>query len=186
VQRSIEVFYRLEAAPSVRPFLRATRAGERESVRIRDADDGSVEIEVMAPVLSESPDLDGLCQLIEGVSHFVYVAERARCERPTTQLELELQAEVDKYVLLVLSREKFDPGLARLLHIRLYERVEFTHPAGTEAGDRYRLANDLAARLVRRVEVRYAKNGGRAAMRDALGRFYRMGQGEKIQFARAA
>ncbi|MCH7929016.1 MAG: ATP-binding protein [Proteobacteria bacterium] len=35
---------------------------------------------------------------VEGVSHFVLVAERARRELPVTQLELELQAEIDKFL----------------------------------------------------------------------------------------
>ena len=63
-----------------------------------------------------------MCQLIEGVSHFVYVADRARRKLPATQLELELQAEIDKYVLLVLQRERFDTLVARAFHARLFER----------------------------------------------------------------
>src|SRR6185436_5100246 len=115
--------------PAVEPFLRMLPAngGGRETVRIRDAADGAVEIEVLAPSLPKKPDLDRLCQLIEGVSHFVYVAERARRGLPATQLELELQAEIDKYVLLVLRRKTFDAGLARRLHARLFERVRFCH-----------------------------------------------------------
>jgi len=111
---------------------------------------------------------------------------RARRQLPTTQLELELQAEIDKYVLLALEGERFDVITARVLHGRLFERVRFCHPEGTEAGDRYRMANDLAARLVRRLEMLYAEKGRFAELRDALSRFYRMGQADKIQFARAA
>jgi hypothetical protein len=186
VQRDIESFYRLERAPSVEAFLRTMPRCEREAVRIRDAADGAVEIEVLAPALSNRPDLDTLCQLIEGVSHFVYVADRARRELPATQLELELQAEIDKYVLLVLAGERFDASAARRLHEQLYERVRFCHPEGTEEGDRYRMANDLAARMVRRLEVLYAEKGRFPEMREALSRFYRMGQSDKIGFARAA
>jgi hypothetical protein len=160
--------------------------GEREAVRIHEACDGAVEIEVRTPPLSSVHRLDTLCQLIEGVSHFVYVADRARRSLPATQLELELQAEIDKYMLLVLRRESFDAELAQLLHAQLYEQVRFAHPAGTELGDRYRLANHLAARFVRTMEVRYAKKGRRGELRDAMARFYGMGQADKIQFARAA
>ena len=162
------------------------RRGEREAVRIRQARDGAVEIEVRTPPPSAARRLDVLCQIIEGVSHFVYVAERARRSLPATQLELELQAEIDKYMLLVLSKESFDVELARLLHIQLYERVQFAHPEGTELGDRYRLANDLAARFVHRLNVVYAQKGRRAELRDAMSRFYGMGQTEKIRYARAA
>ena len=46
------------------------------------------------------------CLAVEGVSHFVYVALRAARERPVSPLELELQAEVDKFAccLLVAGR----------------------------------------------------------------------------------
>jgi hypothetical protein len=186
VQRDIERFYRLEQAPSVESFLRSAGKSQREAVRIRDAADGAVEIEVMAPELSAAPDLDSVCQLIEGVSHFVYVADRARRELPATQLELELQAEIDKYVLLALDGDRYDSSAARAVHERLYERVRFCHPEGTEAGDRYRMANDLAARMVRRLEVLYAEKGRFGELREALSRFYRMGQADKILFARAA
>ena len=186
VQRDIEQFYWLEQVAPVAAFLRIGDGDEREAVRIRDASDGAVEIEVRTPALTERPDLDIVCQYIEGVSHFVYVADRARRGLPATQLELELQAEVDKYVLLALVEPRFDANAARAVHARLYEDVRFSHPEGTEAGDRYRLANDLAARMVRRLEIFYAEKGRIDALRDALRRFYRMGQAEKIQFARAA
>jgi hypothetical protein len=187
VQRDIERFYRLERAPAVEDFLRTTTdVDAREAVRIRDAEDGALEIEVLAPAFSRKPDLDRICQLIEGVSHFVYVADRARRQLPATQLELELQAEIDKYVLLALAGERFDAGSARALHARLFEGVRFCHPEGTEAGDRYRFANDLAARLVRRLELAYAEKGRFSDLREMLARFYRMGQADKILFARAA
>jgi hypothetical protein len=47
-------------------------------------------------------NLADLCLLIEGVSHFLGVAWHATQERPVTCLELELQAEIDKYVLALL------------------------------------------------------------------------------------
>ena len=72
------------------------------------------------------------------------------------------------------------------MHARLYERVRFRDAEGTEEGERYRLANDLAARFVRRLEVLYAAKGRRFELRSVLSRFYAMGQADKIGFARAA
>src|SRR5262249_54098272 len=99
---------------------------------------------------------------------------------------LELQAEVDKYLLLGWREANFDRGTAQILHARLFEAVRFSDPAGTERGDRYRFANDLAARFVRRLDAVYAMKGRFAELQDALARFYRMGQAEKIQVASAA
>ncbi len=123
---------------------------------------------------------DHWLQLAEGVSHFVYVANRARQELPSTQLELELQAEVDKFVLLVLEQLPYDRAEAYEVHARLYENVRFLHDAGTELGDRYRTANSLAARFVRRL-----MQCGPEATHAALRRFYRAGQTDKIRLVAA-
>jgi hypothetical protein len=68
----------------------------------------------------------------------------------------------------------------------LFERVRFSHPEGTEHGDRYRIANNLAARFVRRLEERFAAAGRFEAMRLLLRRFYAAGQAEKLELAQAA
>jgi hypothetical protein len=83
-------------------------------------------------------------------------------------------------VLLVLEQLPFDRGEAFEVHSRLYERVRFLHAAGTELGDRYRTANDLAARFVRRLI-----SGGPRSTHATLRRFYRAGQAEKIRLVAA-
>jgi hypothetical protein len=178
VQKSLERFYRLEQGPDVTGFVHTAEAPSRESLLVRDADD-AVEL---ALILPEGDDAgDAYVQLIEGVSHFVYVAERARIDLPATELELELQAEVDKFVLLAfddgeLARERF-----RDVHHALYENVEFLHAEDSVYGQRYRLANDLAARVALRIA------GSATHTRNAfLQRFYRSGQTDKIRLARAA
>ena len=123
---------------------------------------------------------DHWLQLAEGVSHFVYVANRARQELSATQLELELQAEVDKFVLLVLEQLPYDRAEAFEVHSRLYENVRYLHEPGTELGDRYRTANDLAARFVRR-QMSY----GPQTTHETLRRFYRAGQADKIRLVAA-
>jgi hypothetical protein len=158
-------------------------------VRHGEGDDVEVAVALPPPGL-EPPggplDLDTLCQVVEGVSHFVYLAECVRRRRPTTLLELELQAEVDKFVVLAfgpLARSELDT--VRAVHASLYERVAFVHDAASEHGERYRLANGLAARLCARF---WSPRGARCvrAGREALVRFYREGQQDKIRLARAA
>ncbi|MDF3067003.1 MAG: hypothetical protein K0R38_2604 [Polyangiaceae bacterium] len=163
----------------MRGFVReADSPSSRESLLLRESE-GELEMALVVPVEAAN-DHDGWLQLAEGVSHFVYVANRARQELPATQLELELQAEVDKFVLLVLEHVPWDRGEAFDVHSRLYERVRFLHEAGTELGDRYRTANDLAARFVRRL-----MSYGHVATHATLRRFYRAGQAEKIRLVAA-
>ena len=179
LQRRLERFYHLEETPDIRAFVReSTDDVERESLLLRQDEDG-VEMALVVP-RSAANDSDAWLQLAEGVSHFVYVANRARQELPSTQLELELQAEVDKFVLLVLEQLPCDRGEAIDVHARLYENVRYLHEPGTELGDRYRTANDLAARFVRRLLA-----FGPSATHAALRRFYRAGQADKIRLVAA-
>ena len=180
IQRRLEQYYGLESAPDVTRFAKPCGDGERETLLVRESD-AAVELALVVPADAPSAGAnDTWLQLLEGVSHFVYVVERVRTGLPTTQLELELQAEVDKFVLLGLE-PGFDPLAARRLHTHLYEGGRFLDASGTEAGERYRLANDLAARLSSRLLGR-----DRRETRALLRRFYRAGQTEKIALARAA
>lgn len=181
IQRRIQQYYALESAPDVVEFASAAEHGEREVLLVRDHD-GSIELALMIP---NQPPNDGAndlwLQLAEGVSHFVHVAERARTGLPTTQLELELQAEVDKFVLLALTPPHADATRLRHLHQHLFHSGSYLHPEGSELGERYRLANALAARLAAALLKRRP-----ADARTLLQRFYRAGQAEKIALARAA
>jgi hypothetical protein len=182
IQQRLERYYGLERAPNVTRFVREGDLGSREVVLLRECDDELEIALVLPPESHEIPEGGALSdvwlQVAEGVSHFIYLAERARMRLPVTQLELELQAEVDKFVLsLDLSTESAERVLGRL-----FDSPHFLDPEGTEAGERYRLAHQLAARFVSRVMG--VNDRGRA--QERLRSFYRAGQTEKIRLARAA
>jgi hypothetical protein len=132
---------------------------------------------------SSEDRLDPVCQIIEGVSHFVYLADRAAREREATQLELELQAEVDKYVVLAASLPGFDEVVSRKLRARLYDDVTFTHDAETELGERYRVANGYARRFTARLERDYVSRARFGELHRELRRFFHLGQNEKLRAA---
>jgi hypothetical protein len=189
VQRQIEAFYELEPAPVITPFVRVDAADAREQLLVRQFGE-EVDIVVLLPRASVAAllardatlALDAYLGAIEGISHFIHLADRARTELPTTLLELELQAEVDKFAILAGDREDQTPLDLVSLHRRLYEDVTFVHTSASESGQRYRLANDLAARLWSQL----IRKGPAAHHRGMLKRFYRASQAEKISMVRAA
>jgi hypothetical protein len=195
IQARLSRLYGLGEAPPVDDFIEPSDHDDREALIVVDRGaEGEVELALRLPRSASTgrPSFDQLCQIVEGVSHFLYVVERARRELPATQLELELQAEVDKYVLLAhgpalgWGSRRFEPRRAARIRETLFDRVRYVDPAGTERGDRYRLANDLAARFAGRLESRFARHGRFEQMRAALRRFYCAGQAEKIELASAA
>ncbi len=107
IQRRLQGLYALDDLPPVEDFAHPCANDEREQVLLRDEGDG-VGLAVRLPPAglhdgAGPPSFDALCQIVEGVSHFVYLAWRIGQDLPSTQLELELQAEVDKFALLALG-----------------------------------------------------------------------------------
>ncbi|HVZ74575.1 MAG TPA: hypothetical protein VHJ20_19470 [Polyangia bacterium] len=122
------------------------------------------------------------CLAVEGVSHFVYLALRAAGHRGVSALELELQAEVDKFVCCVLlqgtpARAARSDG--RELRRRLYDDVAFADDLDADERDRYRVANAEAARYAAGLERRFVREDRVLDMLDELRRFYRMGLDDK-------
>src|SRR5215470_12497158 len=73
-----------------------------------------------------APGLDAYCRLAEGVSHFLYLARAAALGRTLSMLELEVQAEVDKFASLVLHHWPSLQGAAGArLHARLFRDVSY-------------------------------------------------------------
>jgi hypothetical protein len=181
LQRRLEALYGLEAGPHVCQFVRLDPECPHETVLARVTEDEALELQLLLPKDIDPkapPKSDAHLQLIEGISHFVHLAERARTELPTTELELELQAEVDKFALLRARHPRSD---LTTLHQWLFEQVTFLHPGHSAQGARYRLANDLAARLW----ARLVERDDESFTRELLYRFYRLGQTEKLSLIAA-
>ena len=175
VQSSIEGFYGIERVADVADYVQ--HGAGREQLLVREAEDGAVEMRLELPKIEGG--LDGVCQIIEGVSHFVYVSTRASQDRATTALEMEIQAEVDKWVVLAGDIERLDVERSAHLRERLYERVDYLHVGELE--ERYRIANRTALRLVRRLERTHVANRRFDALRNELHAFFRSGQEEKLR-----
>lgn len=181
VQLRLESFYALEAGPDVTDFVEVAATGEREALLLKEGDQ-ALDVGLVLPAMGRDASMDEGAQLIEGVSHFVYLVERARTELGLTELEIELQAEVDKFVVLAFDGSRLAERRARSVRHSLFHRVTHLYAEDTEQGVRYRLANRLADRL----SARLAEGPRAKDARSFLQRFYRLGQTDKIRLARAA
>jgi hypothetical protein len=117
------------------------------------------------------------------VSHFVYLATRAAAGRGVSLLELEVQAEVDKFALLLLHLWR--RGLrrtSRALRGRLFERVRYGAHLGAEERARYEEANRLGAAYARWLEGRYVEDADIEGLLRELRASYRLGGGEKLAY----
>lgn len=118
--------------------------------------------------------IDSFCVAVEGVSHFVYLTFcGATLSRPVSQIELELQAEIDKFVML---RALF--GCRDLVH-RLFTDFRIDERLSSIEQARYRAANQHGQRYARWLDRLFERGRGSDALEDAR-RFYRMPLGAKL------
>jgi len=104
-------------------------------------------------------ELSAYCQVAEGVSHFLYLTHSAMQGRKVSLLELETQAEIDKFASCLLQRWSDGGGeWAKELHGRLFQSVSYNPELSGEERRRYREANRVSGgyclRLIRHVEAR--------------------------------
>ena len=169
-----------------------------EALYLRESDDGlELALYVDGAVLErlESCDpftglstanLQDCCTAVEGVSHLLYLAWSAMRGRAVSLLELETQAEVDKFAAALVLSGGAGETQAELLLERLFGRIRYAEGLDTERLERYRAANLFAARFCRRLARRWlggTPRGHRGLFRD-LREFYRLPHARKI--ARAA
>lgn len=163
-------------------FVLGDEDGQGASVALFIDDDVLARTRASDPMRALGPhNLSDFCLLAEGVSHFVYLAWKATRGEPVTQLELELQAEVDKYVACSLARVAGeDPAFRGALKASLFQHVDFRADLTPDEHDRYRTANRLAWRYCAYLERAYLRGDGLRPAMSELRRFYRMTQPSKL------
>lgn len=200
VQRRLEGLYALEHQAPVSEFLIPTEdaadypGGGSRTLVTQKGDDVSLgvvlEDSVRARLAASDPrvhldgsNLDPFCVAAEEVSHFVYLFFCARAARQVTQLELELQGEVDKYLsavfLISLQNEGAVSPLLRELMFRRYHLA--AHVTDDEGRQRYHRASDLAYRYCGYLESRFLRTSRLHDLAREARRFYRLGQRDKLE-----
>lgn len=194
LQKGIEKLYRLDAAPDVRRFLIEDDAPvrQRESRQSREqlfvggtSDEIRLGIfvddEVLANLKRNNParevndaNLGDFLLAIEAVSHFLLVIHCARAQRPIRPVELELQAEVDKYlVCLLLLHEQ--GSLVEGLASRLAGSLSLEEDLSSDEQDRYQVAGALSASYSIALEELYVRTRRLVDLLAEVRRFYRLG-----------
>ena len=131
LQKHLVDIYQADCGHQVEDFLimdrglanhigeKAIASGVEETVLVAEDDDGMAvsvyldhalmsRLKNMNPLHELKPEqLGDLATVLEGISHFNYLVWSASRDRSVTLLELELQAEVDKFVATtLLAREQ--------------------------------------------------------------------------------
>ena len=118
---------------------------------------------------------------LEGISHFLYFTWNAGYERRVSLLEMELQGEVDKYILAALLFHSQQQGaVPARLYQHLFHNVSYDARLDAAELQRYRSANYFAARFCYCIEKLFLRGRSHAGMINTLRRFYRLTQHHKI------
>ena len=207
LQASFEELYALETQLDVRDFL--VRPEVRDSIPghvkglpeqffVSQNDDGMelalfIEPEIISGLEADDPrrslhigNLENFWIAAEGVSHFIFLVWRAQVGRPVSHLELELQAEVDKFVrgwtLLVEQGVSMDEA-ASALHRVLFKRYELRSDLPEAQLEMYHAASKAAERFCFGLGREFNKRHELDALRRRVRDYYRLGLSEKMRAA---
>ncbi len=126
-------------------------------------------------------NLNDYCIALEGVSHFIYLTWNASHHRSVSQLELELQAEVDKFVSIVqLSRKQGKAMQWNDLNETLFACCQYDPKLETDELARYQAASDYASSFCTQLELRNPGCAGEGIPHSELRRFYRKRHLDKL------
>lgn len=210
LQSQLQRIYELDVEHDVDDFLitdpelaRALDTGTamretREKLLVRSSDDGVdialyVDAQVVERLLADDPaetlhdgNLDDYWVALEGVSHFLYFIWNTHHRRTVSRLELEMQAEVDKYVAAAFLIGAQHAGrVPAELHRHLFDECSFDDTLDDNDLALYRSANHYAGRYCEQLAHTYLRSRRHGGMINELRRFYRLTQHDKIRRIRA-
>ena len=119
---------------------------------------------------------------LEGVSHFIYLAWNAQYDRQISLFELELQAEVDKFItaILLFSQQQGMPHPRNLL-VKLFIKLQFDGALHREELIRYSMANQYAYRYCEKLLAMYMEHRDEQRLYNEIRRFYRLTNHHKLK-----
>ena len=206
MQQALQGLYELQVAHDVNDFFirnpqqaadlqhHSKQRSSRETLYLSQTEDNLdlalfLDDQVLDQLAQDNPlnnlhpgNLEAFCLALEGVSHFLYLTWNAGFNRPVTMLEMELQAEVDKFVMLHLcfedQRQVIEPGRLRRL---LFETARLQSDLNSEESRRYRDASNYAEKYCWKLESGFLGNRSRQNLLSEVRQFYRLNQPAKLR-----
>ena len=114
------------------------------------------------------------------MSHFTYYAWNGERDKNVTLLELELQAEVDKFVTTGMLLKQQSGREPHELHAWLFDKPHLDSELTGAERDRYRRANRYAGKYCRRLEAALMRGADDESVQSELRKFYRLSQQSKL------
>jgi hypothetical protein len=204
LQGALERTYALEAGHRVTDFLTTSPelsaafglspggAASQEHLLVAEHETGMdlavyLDADVLARLGREDPlrtlhdgNLEDFWTVLEGVSHFLYLTWNAGRGKPVTLMELELQAEVDKFVLTALVAAGQHGQVPAELHHWLFRLCQVDPGLDAETRARYERASRYASAYCSSLARRFLREGASPALVPELRHFYRLTQRGKL------
>lgn len=201
LQEHIEAIYGIRCEYRARDFLvdspSALALGAsghaREELLVHQDEDGLelalyIDPALLCRVSSAEPlraielDMGGFCEVAEGVSHFVYLSRSAMLDRSVSLLELEAQAEVDKFAICGLLRWGEDRvRWAWTLLATLFDRTRLRETLSDAERWRYRQSSRIARAYCERLLPLFVA-GDLGRVLTELRHGYRLGAEAKLHY----
>jgi len=198
IDRAIKRLYNLEFAPSVERFLVSVPGSKRPGALLlsKPTDEESLEmgIHLSAKILrtihqfpkgqwGEWPmeKLQAFSVVTEEISHFHYVRYHATQGRQISQLELELQGDIDKFLIAYFTNSHLSKESEfEKLFEQFFSKFKLRPGLTLEEEQRYVEANRLARRYILKLATQLQDPRGREELLRRLRKFYRLSAAEKI------
>tara|TARA_R110002072_G_scaffold3803_2_gene27114 strand:- start:6424 stop:7002 length:579 start_codon:yes stop_codon:yes gene_type:complete len=133
--------------------------------------------------LLEQGKYSEFCLMLEGVSHFLYVIWNASHQKKVTLLEMELQAEIDKFIMMTsLLDDECCRDDINCLQKWLFEKNSFDAMLTESELERYKQANYYAGKYCMNLQQQYKLQGLNNGLLKELRRFYRLVQEDKMRY----
>jgi len=120
--------------------------------------------------------------VLEGISHFIYLVFNAQYEREISLFELELQAEVDKFIsAILLFNTQPDRHQVRRIMTKLFIKLQFDNALHRDELERYSMASQYAYRYCEKLLALFTEQRNQQRLYNEIRRFYRLTHHYKLK-----